>query len=420
VAGQTFTIWYAGDAVVLGEWLVEHTILRNETVEFAAIAESDANKPGQFFRMPARIRDILYLDAPDLIISMGHIPILSLEISTEAGTGHNAFQRFSRLAAAVERGVPAFYIYPEAVWVTRQNSAPRWDRINPLIFKTLDKVMDIFDVPAFLYFYPSEYSGTGSSRPSRAANRKGLILDRDPNFPNIPDSSDQHMAAMFGHVDELVKLAKRETPQKSGSLSLNATWARRWRKRMIDYWNDREGSAVEAAMSPLSSTVEIATEVLLDYLTPFASRNHDFGHLLPSREITVVYHATGKYRTSGDPYTGALAAIDYLKCRTGNTYEDRNKNLVMAFGSVATDDVGAMSIDGPAEIGDFVDPIQSMYASESKVLLNRSFDAIGDGIPRYMMQVRYGTTYTKRKDLRIYAYFCDAIVFKDGALWRES
>jgi len=92
----------------------------------------------------------------------------------------------------------------------------------------------------------------------------------------------------------------------------------------------------------------------------------------------------------------------------------------MAFGSVDTEEVGVMSIDGPAEIGDFVDPIQSMYASESKVLLNRSFDAIGDGIPRYMMQVRYGTTYTKRKDLRIYAYFCDAIVFKDGALWRES
>ena len=61
--------------------------------------------------MPDHIRRILYLDAPDLIVEHNNEPIFSIEITTEAGTGHNAFQRFSRIAASVENSVPAFYIY---------------------------------------------------------------------------------------------------------------------------------------------------------------------------------------------------------------------------------------------------------------------------------------------------------------------
>ena len=84
--------------------------------------------------MPDHIRKILYLDAPDLIVERNNEPIFSIEITTEAGTGHNAFQRFSRIAASVENSVPAFYIYPEGAIITRQGAMPKWDTINPLIF----------------------------------------------------------------------------------------------------------------------------------------------------------------------------------------------------------------------------------------------------------------------------------------------
>ena len=36
------------------------------------------------------------------------------------------------------------------------------------------------------------------------------------------------------------------------------------------------------------------------------------------------------------------------------------------------------------------------------------------------MQVRYGSTYSKVKHIRVYSYFSDAILFPDGALWRDG
>ena len=86
--------------------------------------ESDANNPTYFHTMPDHIKKIL-TKAPDLIVEVDHEPIFSVEVSTEAGTGHNAFQRFARLAASVENNVPLF-TYPEAAIITRQDSSPKW------------------------------------------------------------------------------------------------------------------------------------------------------------------------------------------------------------------------------------------------------------------------------------------------------
>ena len=54
--------------------------------------ESDASKPSDFHKMPDHIRKILYLDTCDLIVEKDNEPVFSIEITTEAGTGHNAFQ----------------------------------------------------------------------------------------------------------------------------------------------------------------------------------------------------------------------------------------------------------------------------------------------------------------------------------------
>ncbi len=41
-------------------------------------------------------------------------------------------------------------------------------------------------------------------------------------------------------------------------------------------------------------------------------------------------------------------------------------------------------------------------------------------IPRYYMQVRYGSMFSKVKHIRVFSYFADAILFPDGALWRDA
>ena len=143
---QMYRVWYSTES--FADYIIDHTDLSTENPVKRYMFESDASKPRNFHSMPDHIRRILYLDAPDLIVERNNEPIFSIEISTEAGTGHNAFQRFSRIAAAVENAVPTFYIYPEGAIISRQGAATKWDTINPLIFKALEQVMDIYGIPA--------------------------------------------------------------------------------------------------------------------------------------------------------------------------------------------------------------------------------------------------------------------------------
>jgi hypothetical protein len=148
-----------------------------------------------FHTMPDHIKRILYLDAPDIIVEINSEPIFSIEVSTEAGTGHNAFQRFARLAASVENNVPAFYIYPEAAIITRKNISSSWDKINPLVFKALDDVMSIYKIPALLYYFPSDFrvhSNNAATSPNLLT--KGLRFDSDRQFAGSPDGTDPAIA----------------------------------------------------------------------------------------------------------------------------------------------------------------------------------------------------------------------------------
>ncbi len=123
----------------------------------------------------------------------------------------------------------------------------------------------------------------------------------------------------------------------------------------------------------------------------------------------------------GDPYPGALAAIDYLMCREGKSFEERKYNLILAWGDleIKEDDKIILLSSKKSTVNDFV---KSVKASENKNLLTaKKFNNIPHHeIPRYYMQVRYGSTYSKVKHIRVYSYFADAILFPDGALWRDA
>lgn len=403
-----FRVWYSTEG--LGKWLIEHTKLKDEEVELKPISESDANKPQSFHRMPTHLKNILYLDAPDLIVELDSEPVFSLELSTEAGTGHNAFQRFARIAASVENGVPAFYVYPEAGYVYRRNRNG-WDKLNPLIFEAMEKAMRIYNVPALLYYFPSHFrSGKENFSPSS----KGLIYDSEVS--HCPSSSDSEMKKMFEAINKILESVKKGTDRTKfmGELPI---------QERRDFMNQEMHSKQneQAISSPLTATELVPTESVLNYLRNYAGNDHDFGDLLPSREKTLVYKVNASFR--GDPYPGALAALDYIKCRKGKTFEERNYNLVMAWGEFKMDDSQKISLTGDEgrSIDRFIDKVRETYSNPSKILLNKRFqDLHGDDIPRYFMQVRFGSTFTKVKHLRVYSYFCDAILFPDGALWREG
>ena len=414
-----YRVWYSTRS--FASYIVDHTLLSSKHPELLKMHESDASKPNDFHKMPDHIRKILYLDAPDLIIEKDSDPILSIEITTEAGTGHNAFQRFSRIAAAAENGVPAFYIYPEGAIIERRGAAAKWDVINPLVFNALESVMSVYGIPALLYYFPTDILSF-QSNPKSSPNRrnKGLRFDRNVvKYPGCPDAAAASIRDLFAGINAVVESVERRGVRGGLERLIGNLTIRKQRDFMHAELTRKSEGRTTNAMSPLSAVTMLPTEYVLNYLSRYEGRGYRIGELLRGRRQTAVYQVNAGFR--GDPYPGCLAAIDYMRCREGVTFEDRRSNLVLVFGKVIVDDE-AKTLDVVDEKGSTIrDFFKAVGMSARHNLLTRKYRELRNfEIPRYMMQVRYGSTYSKVKHIRVYSYFADAIFFPDGALWRDA
>src|SRR3989344_4205555 len=281
---MNYRIWYSTES--FADYIIENTNLQSKSFTKKKMYESDANNAKNFHTMPDHIKKILYLDAPDIIVEINSEPIFSIEFSTEAGTGHNAFQRFDRLAASVENNVPAFYVYPEATIVTRQDSSPNWDKINPLIFKAMDNIMSIYRIPALLYYFPSDHKTheRNAGKSSHLSN-KGLRFETDIAFAGCPEGQDNEMGLMFSAMNEIL-----ETVKEHGVI--NAKEKLLGKRAIIDRKNFMQAEyhrkAGHEAMSPMSAVIKIPTEFLMNYLSTYENNSYQIGELIRSREETIV------------------------------------------------------------------------------------------------------------------------------------
>ncbi|MBR2176404.1 MAG: hypothetical protein IJ861_05630 [Clostridia bacterium] len=417
-----YRIWSSTNG--FAEYIVKHTLLSDPNflgsaaIEYKKIYESDANNPKNFHTMPDHIRKILYLDACDLIVEMDNEPILSIEITTEAGTGHNSFQRFARIAASVENDVPAFYIYPEGAIVTRKDAHPRWDRINPLIFRALDEVMNIYRIPALLYYYPSDIHDFGDC-PEASPNLRQKGLHRDAEFIDCPDAASESMQNMFLAINRILMITKKYGILPGREKLLRDRIIHDQHIYMQDQYYQKSNGKSYTEMSPLSAVFTVPTEYLINYLSKYTDSNYEVGELIRSRQNTKIYQVNAHFR--GDPYPGALSAIDYLVCRTGKTFEDRDYNLVLLFGKLTIDDQHKtiqITDEKNSTINDFINDVKN--CSSHNLLTKNYHELKNSEIPRYFMQVRYGSTYSKAKHIRVFSYFADVILFPDGSLWRDA
>lgn len=419
---SNWRVWHSARS--FAEYVIDNSILasQKESIEFRQLQESDASKSGGFHKVPDHIKKILYLDAADVIIEYNSNPIICIEETKEAGTGHNAFQRFARIAAAAENGVPALYLQPEAVIIDRVSKKKgktivntKWDSINPLIFQAYHSVMEIFKIPALFFYYPSDYREY-IDKPEKSPNRKahkGVKID----FDACPAEMDSEMKAFFEVVNTIIQNTIDGQPVSKLVDKIVIRKRKQW--LLQQYFNKQEGKEM-SEMSPISATVTVPTTQLLNYLKNYTDAPvEEISELLSSRPESVIYQCDASFR--GDPYPGALSALDYLLCREGKSYEDRRSNLILCFGSIAQngEEIDVQTEKDHCSINDF---IAAVHRSCNKNLLtiDKFSDLKPSDIGRYYMQVRYGSTYSKVKHIRVYAYFADAIIFNDGALWREA
>jgi predicted DNA-binding WGR domain protein len=321
--------------------------------------------------------------------------------------------------------VPTLYVYPEYVWVERA-AGGRWDRLNPLLCVAMERVSAIHRIPVLLYRYPTYYDPKHPDSPPPRGTGKGHIKGRD----GMPDAACDEIREMFEFARFVLNAVQSAGKAALGNLANHPLVTRRQQLMagMVpqDVRNCVAGQSDTRRPSPLSSCTVVQTEKLLRFVREMSGigESHDFG-LLGSREETVIYHPDANPRS--DPYAGALAAVDYVWCRTGRTYEDRHMNLAIAWGRVS-EDGDTLRVVRPSDqiaqkrsVKSFTERVRNLYRDQSKVLLAKRYqDLAPEEIPRYFMQLRFGTTFTKEKLVRMLAYLCDAVLFWDGVLWREG
>ncbi len=341
-----------------------------------------------FLNLPEKIKTILRLDKPDLIVTLdiGGVdePVLSVEITTTTPQSQHAKQRMPRIVAAAECNIPAIYVIPG-----RKKSGGSTYSLGPDLYFCMDRIHRINNVPVFIYKYPDN---NGS-------------LQHDRTYPNQPLLIGADIVKMFRTIDEIIK-----NKQAGHSVSQLAN----------NHWISQEltsqaaiGRTANVTVSNYSTLAEIDTANLSSYLM----RNTNMGRAriiqtiarlpnrIKNRDKTLIFKPAGRmFAHAGDPYCGMLAFFDYAFCRTGGGVEDRCKNLVYM----------PMN-EGIRNITDEFAP-----SGYNKYWRKCSFNK--SGVPSLNDQfkishlLQYGCVFTKMKPLRIYGYFSDMIIFQDSIL----
>ena len=125
-----FTILY--DAPQEAEWFCS---LHAKLADAQLVNISDApDLPG--------VNDVLSYDRPDIVLLDGENPVLVVEETTEVPSGHNPGQRFARIVAAAEAGVPVLYFVPYvAMKHGGETAGPRY--MNLRLFRAIDALQQI-------------------------------------------------------------------------------------------------------------------------------------------------------------------------------------------------------------------------------------------------------------------------------------
>jgi hypothetical protein len=370
-------VWY-GDDKQAAKFVVTHTALGHHDTRIRKIYTSR----GYFFRNPDAIQRMLYLDRPDIVITTGdpEVPILAVEFCAEAPTGHDITQRMARVAAAAEFQIPLAYMFPERKWITRRGGG-RWDEYNPLPLYAMLQIGRFHQCPVPALFWEASDEAISQGR-----------LCCDAAFPGValPEPQREDTQALFRFIDLALAYAQERRHFSEMAFDPSVMARERW---MWERFSARAGTL--ESMSPLSAAKEVSTRTLATALSrkglPVALAAH-----IRARPRTLIC-STKVTTFRSDPYAGNLVAMDYAKCRVGPTVRHRHVNLAIEFSEL------------PFALAR--DKFRNFHAR--KCPFRAGYDKAD---PYLTLHLRDGCRYTKQKELRIFCFYADLVIFQDAVL----
>ena len=242
------------------------------------------------------VRDVLAYDRPDIILLHGKNPILVVEETVEVPSGHNVGQRFARIAAAAECGVPCLYFGP---YVAKKHggatAGPRY--MNVRLFHAIDAMVRTTRTVITTINWPVD---------EHHEVRRDPAKDRDVR---------EYVATFFNvyRADDL--------PAVNAALLVSDI-----HRRMI---SERDVFVSESIRDPEQYDGPPSSVELL----PVSELKRRYGRAvekLPSNANEVVFYNVGMNNIRSDPYTGMAMLYRYLYI-----VEQPSRLLVLWFPNVA-------------------------------------------------------------------------------------
>lgn len=224
------------------------------------------------------VRSVLAYDRPDIILLDGDTPVLVVEETVEVPSGHNVGQRFARLAAAAEAGVPALYFGP---YVAKKHggatAGPRY--MNLRLFHALDAMERTTGAAITTINWPVD---------ARSEVRRDQAKDAD-----VRDYITTFMD-VYGRTRDLAQL--------NAALLKSAI-----HRRML---TERDAFVQTKVRNPQQYDGPPESVELLP-LGDFRKRRPDVDGVLGGKAEVVLYNVGMRYIRS-DPYTGMAMLYRYL------------------------------------------------------------------------------------------------------------
>lgn len=332
-----FNIYYTEGTKEGADYISNNSILSRHKTKTQHLSTSQVSGMGVYQTSP-KLLQILTLDKPDYIITnpdQRDEPILSIEFSTHAPVGQNEMQRYARAVASVINEVPSAFLFAGKKYIKHKDGSTHLREAHK-VYRASFNVSNIFHLPLLTFDWPFIDSPSDPNG--------GLVINSTTALPPQPGSSYSELQDMFRFIDITIDYyLNRKLPRL-----IHDPFVQHRLKKMDKLCPDEY---VRIGKNPgFTKAKVIETLKFKDFLrkeTKLFQKNKDLTELFVnsplairnfwSRDKSLILlndaDPLSNNRGYGDPYSGTLAAADFIHCRKFNSTLSRNRrwNLVYFF-----------------------------------------------------------------------------------------
>lgn len=145
------------------------------------------------------VRNVLAYDRPDIVLLDGETPILVVEQTVEVPSGHNVGQRFARIAAAAEAGVPCLYFGP---YVAKKHGGKTAGRryMNLRLFHALNVMEHMTGTAVTTINWPVDEQYEVRRDPAKDEDVRAYVSTFLSLYTNQPDLDHLNMALLQSDI----------------------------------------------------------------------------------------------------------------------------------------------------------------------------------------------------------------------------